>query len=41
MRIYKQVVMQVLELCIERDSLNEWVFDRREIFDIINFVCVI
>ncbi len=24
----KQVCMQVLELCIERDSLNEWVFDR-------------
>ncbi len=22
----KQVGMQVLELCIERDSLNEWVF---------------
>ncbi len=24
----KQVGMQVLELCIERDSLNEWVFNR-------------
>ncbi len=23
----KRVGMQVLELCIERDSLNEWVFD--------------
>ncbi len=37
----KRVGMQVLELCIERDSLNEWVFDRREIFDIINLSCVI
>ncbi len=37
----KRVGMQVLELCIERDSLNEWVFDRAEIFDIINFLCVI
>ncbi len=36
----KRVGMQVLELCIERDSLNEWVFDRVDIFDIINFVCV-
>ncbi len=26
----KRVGMQVLELCIERDSLNEWVFDREE-----------
>ncbi len=33
--------MQVLELCIERDSLNEWVFDRGEIFNIINVLCVI
>ncbi len=24
----KRVDMQVLEVCIERDSLNEWVFDR-------------
>ncbi len=24
----KRVGMQVLVLCIERDSLNEWVFDR-------------
>ncbi len=24
----KQVSNQVLELCIERDSLNEWVFNR-------------
>ncbi len=24
----KRVGMQVLELCIERDSLNEWVFGR-------------
>ncbi len=24
----KPVGMQVLELCIERDSLNEWVFDK-------------
>ncbi len=24
----KWVGMQILELCIERDSLNEWVFDR-------------
>ncbi len=30
----KQGGMQV-ELCIERDSLNEWVFDRGDIFDII------
>ncbi len=37
----KRVGMQVLELCIERDSLNEWVFDRGEIFDIINIFCVI
>ncbi len=37
----KRVGKQVLELCIERDSLNEWVFDRGEIFDIINFLCVI
>ncbi len=37
----KRVGMQVLELCIERDSLNEWVFDRGEIFDIIIFLCVI
>ncbi len=37
----KQVGMQVLELCIERDSLNEWVFDRGEIFDIIKILCVI
>ncbi len=37
----KRVGMQVLELCIERDSLNEWVFDREELFDIINFICVI
>ncbi len=36
----KCVGTQVLELCIERDSLNEWVFDREEIFDI-NFVYVI
>ncbi len=36
----KWVGMQVLELCIERDSLNEWVFDRGKIFDIINFLCV-
>ncbi len=27
----KRVGMQVLELCIERDSLNEWVFDRGNI----------
>ncbi len=34
--------MQVLEWCIEKDSLNEWVFDREEIFDIINyFMCYI
>ncbi len=26
----KRVIMQVLELCMERDSLNEWVFDRGE-----------
>ncbi len=26
----KRVGMHVLELCIERDSLNEWVFDRGE-----------
>ncbi len=37
----EQVGMQVLELCIERDSLIEWVFDRWEIFDIINVLCVI
>ncbi len=37
----KRVGMQVLELCIERDSLNERVFDRGEIFDIINVLCVI
>ncbi len=36
----KRVGMQVLELCIEWDSLNEWVFDRRGIFDIIIFLCV-
>ncbi len=36
----KWVGMQVLELCIERDSLNEWVFDMGEIFDI-NVLCVI
>ncbi len=36
----KIVGMQVLVLCIERDSLNEWVFDRGQIFDIINFLCV-
>ncbi len=24
----KRIVMQVLELFIERDSLNEWMFDR-------------
>ncbi len=34
----KRLGMQVLELCIERDSFNEWVFDRGEIFDIIIFV---
>ncbi len=28
----KRVGMQVLELCIERDSLNEWVFDKGEFF---------
>ncbi len=33
----KRVGMQVLELCMERDSLNEWVFDRGEIFAIIIF----
>ncbi len=33
----KRVGMQVLELCIERDSLNGGVFDIGEIFDIINF----
>ncbi len=37
----KQGGMQVLELCIKKDSLNEWVFNRGEIFDIINFLCVI
>ncbi len=37
----KGVGMQVLELCIERDSLNESVFDRWDIFDIINVLCVI
>ncbi len=37
----KQVGMQVLELCIERDSLNEWVFDKGEIFDIIKKNCII
>ncbi len=37
----KRVGMQVLELCIERDSLNEWVFDKGEIFDIIIFLFVI
>ncbi len=37
----KRVGMQVLELCIERDSLNEWVFDKGEIFYIIIFLCVI
>ncbi len=37
----ERVGMQVLELGIERDSLNEWVFDRGEIFDIINLLCVI
>ncbi len=37
----KGVCIQVLELYIERDSLNEWVFNRGEIFDIINFLCVI
>ncbi len=31
----KWVGMQVLELCIERDSLNELVFD------IINYLCII
>ncbi len=36
----KWVGMQVLELCIQRDSLNEWVFDRGEIFNII-FLCII
>ncbi len=33
----KRVGMQVSELCIERDSLNEWVFAKEEIFDIIIF----
>ncbi len=28
----KRVGMQVLELCIERDSLNEWVFGRGKSF---------
>ncbi len=37
----KRVGMQVLELGIERDSLNEWVFDRGEIVNIIKCVCVI
>ncbi len=37
----KRVGMQVLELYIERDSLNESLFDRGEIFDIINVLCVI
>ncbi len=37
----KRVDMQVLELCIERDSLNEWVFDKGQIFDIINLLSVI
>ncbi len=37
----KRVGMQVLELCIERDSLNEWVVDRGKIVDIIIFLCVI
>ncbi len=36
----KRVSMQILELLIERDSLK-WVFDMGEIFDIINFLCVI
>ncbi len=30
----RRVSMQVLELCVEMDSLNEWVFDKVEIFDI-------
>ncbi len=34
----KRVGMQVLELCIERDILNEWVFDKGEIFNIIIFL---
>ncbi len=37
----KRVGMQVLELGIERDSLNEWVFDKGDICDIINLLCVI
>ncbi len=37
----KRVGMQVLELCIGRDSLNEWVFDKGEILDIIKILCVI
>ncbi len=37
----KRVGIQVLELSIETDSLNKWVFYKGEIFDIINFVCVI
>ncbi len=37
----KRVNMQVLELCIEKDSLNAWLFDRGEIFDIIKYLCVI
>ncbi len=37
----KWVGMQGLELCIERDSLNECVFDRGGIFDIINVLSVI
>ncbi len=36
----KQFGIQVLELCIGIDGLNEWVFDG-EMFDIINFLCVI
>ncbi len=37
----KRVGMQVLELCLEQDSFNEWVFDRGAIFHIINFLCII
>ncbi len=37
----KRVCMQVLELCIERDSLNEWVFDMEKFFGMIILLCVI
>ena len=36
----ERIGVQVKELCVERDSLNEWLLDRGEIEDIIEFLCL-